>query len=401
MKKILFLLSITALIASCSEDSKEVVEDIVAYEDTLDVAEIEITYPEDIKFNDLAMYIAGRTGRDSSIYKELENESSWKSFQTSLDVLWKNTNNKLPVIKEWSADQLKDIHEEGGTLFYPFAGADFLHAQLFFPTHDNIALFALEPIGNFPDLYRKEKDTTLGEYLDQLKTSMKAILGLSFFRTVAMADDFQSELDGTLHVLMHFMARTDHEVLYQEKVAILPNGDLSNDLSSISDSTYIGNRFYYRKTGEEKVRTLTYFACNIQNTPYGSRGGLLAKGLETRKDLVAFIEKLDINSTYLKSASYLLHRPSFSIIRDIILTKSKHIIQDDSGIPLQFFDDKWDLTFYGNFEKPIRLFSDRQQEDLKEAYDNEDNDVRPLPFGIGYQFQKGSSNMMRATRKSN
>jgi hypothetical protein len=271
---------------------------------------------------------------------------------------------------------------------------------LFFPDHDNIAMIALEPIGNYPDLKSKE-DSTLGKYLGSLKKSMHAILGLSFFRTIAMADDFQSEMDGTLHVLIHFMARTDHEVLYQEPVAILPNGDLTSDLSNISDSTYIGNRFYFKKNGTEKVRTLTYFAVNVQNMAYHSRGGLVAKGLDTRDDLVSYFNKLNIKSTYLKSASYLMHRPTFSIIRNLILNESEHILQDDSGIPVQYFDaNKWDLTFYGNYAHPISLFAERHQEDLKEIYlDKKGNGVKGLPFGIGYQYNNGTSNLMRASKK--
>ena len=366
-------------------------------EDTIKV--VEIVYPEDVKFNDVAQFIAGQEGESSSHLKDLESGQDWKSFQSSLDVLWKKTNNKLPTIREWSKSELSDINTDGGTLFYPFSGADFLHADLFFPDHDNIAMIALEPIGTLPNL-NQMADTTRQIYMKRLKKSMHAILGLSFFRTIAMADDFKSELDGTLHVLMHFMARTDHEVMYQEKVAIQANGELTTELTNISDSTYVGNRYYFRRKGEDKVRTLTYFAVNVQNKPYVSRGGLVAKGLNTRTDLVAYFKGLDIKSTYLKSASYLMHRPTFSIIRNIILDESEHLLQDDSGIPVQYFDEtKWDLTFYGNYHAPISLFEERHQEDLKEIYQKKEKTVKPLPFGIGYQYRKGTSNLMRASKK--
>ncbi|OFZ55110.1 MAG: hypothetical protein A3D92_22210, partial [Bacteroidetes bacterium RIFCSPHIGHO2_02_FULL_44_7] len=308
---------------------------------------------------------------------------------------WKKTNDKLPIIREWSQKELSDINTDGGTLFYPFAGADFLHADLFFPEHDHIAMIALEPIGNFPDVKKKATDGTLETYMGQLKKSMHAILGLSFFRTIAMADDFQTEMDGTLHVLMHFMARTDHEVMYQEKVAILPDGSLTNELDKAEKSAYIGNRFYFRKNGEERVKTLTYFAINMANEAYGA-----SSGLETRTDAIAYFKSLNIKSTYLKSASYLLHRESFSMIRNLILNESEHVLQDDSAIPLAFFaPSKWNLTFYGTYTVPISLFASRHQEDLKQAYLNPSNTVKPLPFGIGYQYHNGTSNMMRASKK--
>ena len=133
---------------------------------------------------------------------------------------------------------------------------------------------------------------------------------------------------------------------------------------------------------------------------YHSRGGLVAKGLDTRSDLVAYFKGLNIKSSYLKSASYLMHRPTFSIIRNLILDESEYILQDDSGIPVQYFDtNKWDLTFYGNFVKPISLFSERQQADLVEIYKTKLGNTKPLPFGIGYQYINGTSNLMKAKKK--
>lgn len=402
MKKVTLFLFSLLLITACKNDdsSNDAPESTVADSLLNNTSEVEsFSYPVDSKFNDVAQFIAGQKGDTTSHLKKLETDQAWISYQNSLDVLWKKTNNKLPIIREWTKSELSDVNTDGGTLFYPFSGADFLHADLFFPEHDNITMIALEPIGTLPDL-NSMTDTTRQFYLKKLKKSMHAILGLSFFRTIAMADDFKSELDGTLHVLMHFMARTNHEVMYQEKVAIQPNGELTTQLENISDSTYVGNRYYFKRKGEEKVRTLTYFAVNVQNKPYVSRGGLVAKGLNTRTDLVAYFNGLNIKSTYLKSASYLMHRPTFSIIRNIILNESEYVLQDDSGIPLQYFDkDKWDLTFYGSYSFPISLFEERHQEDLKEAYQNKMNNLQPLPFGIGYQYRKGTSNLMRATKK--
>jgi hypothetical protein len=300
-------------------------------------------------------------------------------------------------MKDWSK---AEINQGSGTLFYPFSGPDFLHADAFFPEHENIVMIALEPIGTFPNMVEKSESSKDGIYLNGVRKSLNMILGKSFFRTIAMADDFKGEVDGNLPVLMQFMKRTNHEVMYQEAVAMNPDGTLTTDMSNKSDSTYIGNRYYFKREGSDAVRTLTYFAVNLQNMPYVSRGGLVAKGLETRTDLVAFLEGMDMSSTYLKSASYLMHRPTFSIIRNIILDESEFLLQDDSGIPVQFFDvNKWDLTFYGNYSFPISLFAERHQDDLKQVYLNGGGNVKSLPFGIGYQYHKGTSNLMKAEKK--
>lgn len=401
MKTSIYLILTIFTLFSCSQKSDKKNADHTDSDENTEVAKtkkIEKVYPSDSKFDAIASFLAGQDSKNGE-FSDLEQMNSFTAFQSNMDQLWKKTNEKLPVIKDWTTNELEDVNKLGGTLFYPFSGADFLHVNLFFPEYDTIVMFALEPIGSLPDLKQKQKDTTLDNYLNQLKKSMNAILGLSFFRTIAMADDFKSELDGTLPLFMHFMKRTGHEVMYQEKVAIQPDGSITNDLSNKADSTYIGNRYYLKKQGEEKVKTLYYFAVNIQNSPYVSRGGLVAKGLETRKDLLTFLNKRDVNATYLKSASYLLHRPTFSIIRDFILDNSDYLLQDDSGVPVEYFDPvTWDLTFYGSYIKPISLFAERHQEALAEIY-KEGKNVKPLPFGIGYQYHKGSSNMMLAKKR--
>jgi hypothetical protein len=403
MRNILTLTFSFLLLLSCGENQQvkeNKTKPKTSNQDTTVIDTPAPSYPVDPKFDDFAKFIAGLDGRKDSELKDLEKTEVWQSYRMNLDNLWYKTNDKLPTIRDWTANELSDINTGGGTLFYPFSGADFLHANLFFPRHDNIVMMALEPVGDFADLNEKQKNGTLTNYLNDLKRAMNAILRLSFFRTIAMADDFQSEMDGTLHVLVHFMARTGHTLLYQEKVAIQPDGTLTNALDNVEDTTYIGNRFYFKKTGEDRVKTLTYFAVNVQNTTYHSRGGLVAKGLQDRKDLVRYFKNIDIKSTYLKSASYLMHRPTFSIIRDLILSESEVILQDDSGIPVQYFDrSQWDLTFYGTYSFPIALFAERHQEDLKDIYAKKEMPVKPLPFGIGYQYRKGTSNLMLARKK--
>jgi hypothetical protein len=46
---------------------------------------------------------------------------------------------------------------------------------------------------------------------------------------------------------------------------------------------------------------------------------------------------------------------------------------------------------------PISLFRNRYQTAMRDAYKNKEN-VKPLPFGIGYQFREGSSNLMLAKK---
>ena len=396
MKKLLYL-SFAALLTACGNKTTASIENTSEGSTVVENPEV-INYPEDSKFNDLSNFVAGVEGGEASSLSGLEAKGTWQSYKTSMDGLWKKTNEKLPAMREWSKTEMADANSEGGTLFYPFSGPDFLHADVFFPEYENIVMIGLEPIGKYPDMAKKAEARKDQVYLNGVRKSMRMILGKSFFRTIAMAADFNGEVDGTLPLLMQFMNRTGHKVMYQEKVGVAADGKLTTELEEMPDSTYFGNRYYFQREGSEQVRTLTYFAVNLQNGSYSSRGGLVAKGLNDRKDFVAYLNSIDMKATYLKSASYLMHRPTFEIIRNIILDNCTYLLQDDSGIPIKFFDNsKWDLTYYGHFQKPISLFAERQQLDLKEAYKGEG--VKDLPFGIGYQYMKGVSNLMKAKRK--
>ena len=67
-------------------------------------------------------------------------------------------------------------------------------------------------------------------------------------------------------------------------------------------------------------------------------------------------------------------------------------------MPIKFVDrNKWDITLFGSYYAPIPLFRNRVQIDLRQAY--KDGNVKPLPFGIGYQYRKGTSNLMLAAKK--
>jgi len=64
-----------------------------------------------------------------------------------------------------------------------------------------------------------------------------------------------------------------------------------------------------------------------------------------------------------------------------------------------FTNDKWELTFFGTYAGPISLFASYYQADMAQAYANGKYKVRPLTFGIGYQYAKGTSNLMLAEKK--
>jgi len=159
-----------------------------------------------------------------------------------------------------------------------------------------------------------------------------------------------------------------------------------------NDYPIIGNRIAFQRADGSKA-VVEYFSMNL-----GDEKVLGRFGLKKKPAIVKFLNSLPITTTYLKSASYLLHRPTFKIIRGVVLGKTKFLLQDDSGLPVKHFLNKqWENRFFGNYIQPIKMFAVRYQKDLKKIYRNKKK-IGPLPFDIGYKEYKGRSNLMFSRR---
>lgn len=407
-----FFLALLGLLTMCGggESSSEDSESVVEEKDTSNIEateeeESKIELPTDRKFNDLARFIGGLSPEEGSAYATLSETAGWKQYAQGADATWKNiTTQKIPTMRAWRDQELAELNKAGGTIFYPFSGADFLHAGIFFPNAEKIVMIGLEKPGTVPD-FEKIGENGITRYFNGIRHTLTTIMEYSFFRTIAMAQDFTgrtvAEIDGTLPVILLFMARTEHKVLYIDPVAINEKGELVEREKATNKEAILGMRVaYQRKDHPEERKTLYYFQANIGDEAYSARSGFQSEGLKKREDLKTFLKNLDITATYIKSASYLMHRESFSTIRDLILKESKYYLQDDSGMPIKYIDkDKWGLTFYGSYYSPISLFSARAQADLRAVYAKGGDGVKPLPFGIGYQFRKGTSNLMLGVKK--
>ena len=80
--------------------------------------------------------------------------------------------------------------------------------------------------------------------------------------------------------------------------------------------------------GDGPKQTLYYFSTNLSD------------GSIERSGFLAFVEKLAPADAFIKSASYLLHSGGFSKVRGMLLDRSATILEDDSGIPLAYFDSE-------------------------------------------------------------
>jgi hypothetical protein len=324
---------------------------------------------------------------DSLIPNNLKTQ--WIQFTNKMNSTYSDVNSKKEIMSAWRD---KNISVSQGTLFYPFSGPDFLHANVFFPNYDTIVMIGLEPTGS--------ADVKLSQYTDpqvfsDITRSLSAILNHSFFLTKAMAVDFtNTKLNGTLPVFMHFFSRTGYSIYSVEDVFLKSNGEIVNMKENKSvEGLYKG--VCYQVIKDNKLKLIYYFSMNLMDGNYNNN-----KGLKDHPEIGLMMNRFNIKTTYLKAASYLLHNDSFSIIKDLILKNTNQIVQDDSGFPIRYLinNKTWNTSFYGSYTKPISLFNVRYQQDLYDCYHNPALPAGELPFGIGYKSIAGTSNMSISIR---
>lgn len=338
----------------------------------------------------IARFLAGRSTADSR-FAALEKTEWWIEHSERCNQAWRGLERaQFSRIRAWTSVELRQANSGRTAVFYPFAGPDFLYAHLFFPTGTDYILVGLEPPGSIPDPATLSPEAW-NECLDGLFASLEQILNLTFFRTDDMTEQFAEEkTSAVLPILLFFLARTGHEVLSVERVYIdqtgrvVANEDFRQARKPGAHLTPC--RIGFRAPGGA-VQNVYYFSLDLSNYSLTRRPGFVGF-LARRKPMQGFV----------KAASYLMHRPTFSTVRTLLLDDTDCLLQDDSGIPLEHFDESiWTLNYYGRYQKPIQLFEDRYQPRLEALYVR--SGAPPLPFGVGYRLRPGQSNLMLARRK--
>lgn len=337
------------------------------------------TQPPYGEWNPLAQFLSGLNSEVYSLPEE--QKAAWIRHARLSSAGWANAQTRyLGPIDNWRRATLEKIGHSDLVL-YPFSGPDAANVLAFFPNARRYVLVGLEPVGCVP-AGLADYDAA---YFSALRRSLDAILTVNFFRTNDMQVDFSNaSLRGVLPVLLFMVARCGYSVVDVERVGITREGTVARWSSETAHETGgIVLRFRDERQG---VRELYYFSLNLQNYRLRRKPGTMK-----------YLSRLPEADTLIKSASYLLHTPYFSIVRETILSKSRVIVEDDSGIPFRYFDSSWDVRLYGTYTDPIDLFSKWRQGDLELAFASR-RDVQPLAFAIGYHHVKGS-NLMLATHR--
>jgi hypothetical protein len=197
----------------------------------------------------------------------------------------------------------------------------------------------------------------------------------------------QQNLNGVLPILYVFIVRADKSITNVTFGALNSNGAFEGAAPGKKGGSISGVRIRYTDNQSGNSQTLYYFSTDISDG-----------GIKSTPGFLKFCERLGTGSSFLKSSSYLMFENGFGTIRNFILAHSSRIVQDDSGIPLAYFDpNKWNLRLFGVYLGPIDLFKQHYQPRLQELF--QQSNPPPLDFGFGYRWNYKEANLILAERK--
>ena len=337
----------------------------------------------EVAVDDTAKFLAGMMPSADSPLMPLTKDPSWQRHARFFDNAFGQLEQRqLTRIRAWSEAHLAAPKP---TMFYMFSGPDFLYADAFYPKATTYVLSALEPPGQVPDLTRLPRGA-LGAALYNVEHSLGSILSFSFFITKQMKTDLRAgQISGTLPILYVFLARSGKAIRSVTPIALDAEGQVKAANENPGSNAPRGVRIVF--TGSDGVeKTLYYFSTDLSN------GGIKSSGF------LKFCSTLAPGNSLIKSASYLLHSGNFTAVRDYILANSATIIQDDSGVPLAYYNARqWRFFPFGRYLGPIGEFPGRFQE----SYANLFRKAEPINFGIGYRWRTNESNPLLSVRLPN
>ena len=320
--------------------------------------------------DDVGLFLAGKPVRRGAILSRLQQTVEYQEHQREMGGIWRQSGRqRVQLMQAWSAGEVTPVIGGGGTIYYPFGGPDLLHVSAMFSQAKSYALMGLEPVGDVPALETLPPGEVLAA-LPAFRQSVKTQLLVGYFVTKDMKSDLErSALRGVTPILLGTVALMGGEV---------------ESVNSISAGGNPGVEMQYYDGGGMR-HTAYYVAGDLSNS--GFKGGY-----------GPWLGSLGGKATYFKAASYLMYDDRFTQARNFFLSQSRAILQDDSGIPFRYFAaNTWNFRYYGNYEKPIELFTEYQQEDLRQAYAS--NPKSPVGFGSGYHANYYDANLLLAIKR--
>ena len=352
----------------------------------------------------IARLLAGLDPQGSASLQAVARTDAWKAHRKASRYGDRQLQERLQRMDSWQRTTLPPA-QAGAALVYPFSGPDFVNAFALFPDYKTYVFFSLEPPGEIPALAGMDEHQ-LGVLFSDLRGALNDLVALNFFITPNMQENLHTDsLQGTAPLLlaqMGLLGLTVHSVEPYEpwpsSAASATEGKPSSDKPATDASSA------HRSAGQphqpmralkiefddrsKTRRTLLYLSLDVSDSQ-----------LRFYPEFVPWLTTFEQPTVLLKSASYLLHGGNFRKVRGVVLERARLIVQDDTGMPYHLLrDDGFRISLYGQYERPVKLFENRYQKDLDDAFTSTGN-ADPVPFPFGYNWRKeGRSGVIVARR---
>ena len=355
-------------------------------------SKVKIDYQVDSLYNTYAQRVAAK---DTTPFNDIDQSSLVSFYHLQNDKINPIIENRLSLITNWNQSILsRNKVSDSSSVFYPFSGADFIHAYYLYPKASEYFMSAIENIGDIVDVTKLNK-VEFFEYVKDFDTVMRDIYMRSYFITKNMEEDFskKTKINGVLPILLWSAAMTNHDIIHVKYFIVDSSFEKKYvDLSARNNNKLSVEIKLFDKTNN-KFQLLNYYSADLSNN--GLRNS--SKSLKFMKNYIS-----DSSNGFVKSASYLMHYDSlFSTIQQLVLNKNMYLVQDDTGVPFKKFDlTKWNIELYGVYEKPIKDFSETlYQKSLDDAYKNNKYYKGGLKFSLGYHWSSKNQNQLVAIKK--
>ena len=318
--------------------------------------------------------------------------AEWRAHRDWVQARWGEVRLRLASMARWRETSLPLADAAERTLIYPFSGPDFLNANAMFPDHPRYVFFSLERPGTLPDIAALNEGQQ-ARALEDVRHALRDIFERNYFITDYMTRQLTTPyVRGTVPVMAVMMALTGHRIVSIEDIDLFP--ELTREYSrpdarSRPKKLLRGARITFARAGDAagKVRTLEYYSLDATD-----------RALRWYPDFIDYVGRQQPATAFLKSASYLLHDEQFAHTRELLLTRTNVVVQDDTGIPLRYLTTAgWGVRLFGVYTTPIKSLAYGRQPDLEVAF-KAAGTVPPIDFPFGYQGKDGRSTLLLARR---
>jgi hypothetical protein len=288
---------------------------------------------------------------------------------------------------------------------YPFGGGDLLTALVVYPDATEYTTLSLEGMGD----PRTTNTKHLASRLSRLRDTLEVTFSWAWNTTIQLSIDSSESGTALPAILTSALVALDangYEPLEVRYFTLDKSGAITYvtqaDVDAWDQQKHSGDHkqtnsaqkglfddieITFRAKAGGPTKTFRHVTADLSDGAVGDNGAL------------AYLATLGPVSTMTKAASYLLWKPSFGKLRDLLLAQMTVMVSDDTGIPPHLLPTGFTQRVWGTYKGAHFGFADRKT--AKELVDlwKSDANQGALAFRFGYYDNADHPHLMITSRQ--